>query len=277
MPTTRTKPRPKAPRYKPHPMLEMETAAKEKIRRETGRSWDEWLTLARKHRPSDAKSLRSWLQKEHGFARMNAYWLAHEATTDELPDYGEPEPLVDALYSGSREPLRPLHESVVDAFLALGDDVIVTACKTMVPVYRKHVFAEMRPADGAVEMRLALGAVAANGRLEKTRSGMPGDRMTHRVLVRSTKDVDAELRGWLSKAYEQGAGKMARSTEFAMPPEFAKALRASKPAAATWETMTPAMRRDMVQWFDSAKQDETRKRRLATCVEKLAEGKKRVY
>jgi hypothetical protein len=277
MPTTRTKPRAQAARYKPHPMLEMENAAKERIRQETGRSWDEWLALARKRRPNDADSLRSWLQKEHGFARMNAYWLAQEATKDELPDYGDPEPLVDALYSGAKETLRPLHESVVDVFLGLGDDVTVTACKTMVPVYRKHVFAELRPADGAVEVRLALGAVPAKGRLGKAKGGMPGDRMTHRVVVEGAKDVDADLRGWIAKAYEQGAGKMARSTEFAMPPEFTKGLRASKTATATWDSMTPAMRRDMVQWFDSAKQDDTRKRRLALCLEKLAEGKKRVY
>jgi uncharacterized protein YdeI (YjbR/CyaY-like superfamily) len=41
--------------------------------------------------------------------------------------------------------------------------------------------------------------------------------------------------------------------------------------------MTPAMRRDMVQWVTSAKQDETRARRLGTSIERLAAGKKRIY
>jgi hypothetical protein len=273
MPRTRTKPL----RYKPHPMLGMERAAKERVREETGRSWEEWIVQVRKKGLAGAKEIQQWLQEEHGFRSMNAQWLAYEATRSDVADYGEPEPLVDALYSGDKEALRPVHEAVVDAMLELGDDVTVTACKTMVPVYRKHVFAEMKPVDGAVELQLALGPVPAKGRLAKADGRMPGDRLSHRVLVRKAKDVDAELRGWISAAYELGSSKIARSTEFEVPADLAKALRASKKASATWASMTPAMQRDMAEWITSAKQDETRARRLATSMAKLNEGKKRVY
>jgi hypothetical protein len=267
----------KSSRYQPHPMLARERQAMERIRKDTGRSYDDWVSFARAKGPSDVRALSRWLQEDHGHRRMDASWIANAARSSDEADYGDPEPMVDALYSGAHAALRPLHESVVDAFLSLGDDVVVTACKTMVPVYRKHVFAEMRPAEGGVDVQLALGEVAAKGRLARSSNRMPGDRMTHHVLVRAKKDVDAELRRWLAAAYEQGAGKMARSTEFEVPADFAKGLRASKTATSTWGSMTPAMRRDMVQWVTSAKQDDTRSRRLGTCLEKLAAGKKRVY
>jgi hypothetical protein len=273
MPQARTK---SAPRYKPHPMFGAESKVRQKVEAETGKSWERWLAAARKHGGS-AKDLERWLRDDHGFGSMSAQWLAHEATTDDFADYADPEPLVDALYSGERAALRPVHEAVVDAMLALGEDVTVTACKTMVPVYRKHVFAEIRPVEDAVEVQLALGDVPAKGRLGRASSRMPGERMTHRVVVGSAKEVDRELRGWLASAYEHGAGKMTRSTEFEVPADFAKAVRASKKADATWASMTPAMQRDMVQWVTSAKQEDTRARRMATALEKLGSGKKRVY
>jgi hypothetical protein len=259
-------------------MLGMEERAKEKLRAETGRSYDEWAALARRKGPATLSEACAWLQAQHAALRgMTGRWIAYAAVTPSHAAYEEPEPLVDALYSGAHEALRPVHEAVVDELLALGDDVIVTACKTMVPVYRTHVFAELRPVSGAVEVQLALGDVRPGGRLEATGGRMPGDRLTHRVHVRSAKDVDARLRGWLAAAYEKGAEKMARSTEFEVPADFEKALGATKRGTATWETMTPAMRRDMVLWVTSAKQAETRARRLATAIEKLEAGKKRVY
>jgi hypothetical protein len=270
MPQSRT-----TTRYKPHPGLAMEKKARERLKADTGKTWDQWVASARK-KGGSAKEVARRLKEEHGIAPMTAQWIAYSAVEADVADYGDPEPLVDALYSGEHAPLRSLHESLVDAMLELGDDVTVTACKTMVPVYRKHVFAELRPAGGAVEVRLALGDAPAKGRL-KAGAAMPGDRLTHRVVVRAEKEIDGDLRRWIATAYDRGAEKMARSTEFVLPADLAKALRASKPASRTWESMTPAMRRDMAQWVTSAKQPETRARRLATAVEKLSSGKKRVY
>jgi hypothetical protein len=272
-------------------MLSKERGMAAQLERATGKSLAQWIavgksvatsiakTAAAAGAPPKEKACAERLHAEHGLGKMAAMWVAHYACTDDDPaDYADPSRLVDALYSGPKAALRPLHEAVVGEVLALGDDVTVTACKTMVPAYRKHVFAELRPGDGGVDVQLALGEVPAKGRLRPAQGRAPGDRMTHSVLVRSERDVDAELRGLLAKAYEHGAKPMSRGrTDLETPPDVAKALRASKPAAATWAACTPAMRRDFVQWIVSAKQEETRTRRIAQAVAKLAEGKKRMY
>jgi hypothetical protein len=270
------KPKTAAPRYQPHPLLDMERRSREELEAQTGRTWEAWVRLARAHGEKRQKPLKAWLVKQHGLAPMQAAWMAWEATNDDVPEYGAPEALVDALYAGEKAALRPLHEALVDACLALGDDVVVTACKTMVPVYRRHVFAEMRPAPGAVELRLALGDLPKKGRLGDG-STMPGDRLTHAVRVAAKSEIDTEVKGWLARAYELGAGAIARKATAPVPPELAKALKASKPAATTWDGMTPAMRRDMIEWITSAKQAETKAKRLGTVVQKLAAGKRRVY
>jgi uncharacterized protein YdeI (YjbR/CyaY-like superfamily) len=60
-----------------------------------------------------------------------------------------------------------------------------------------------------------------------------------------------------------------------VPPDLARALKASKPAAATFKALSPANQRDYVTWITEAKQDATRIRRIAQAVEWLAEGKPR--
>lgn len=268
----------KKSKYSPHPALAQEEAGRARLLAATGKSWDEWVALAKAKGPKDQKACRVWLREKHGVTSMNAWWIASVATSAEEPSYDEPEKLVDALYSGAKSALRPLHEMVVDTALALGDDVIATSCKTMVPLYRKHVFVEMRPVDGAIEADLALGDVPVEGRLLPTRGRQPGDRLSHRVVLRSEADLDAEFKGWLAQAYANGAGAMKRAPTAEMPADLGKSLKtAAAKARATWDACTPAMQRDWILWIGSAKQAETRTKRIGQTIEKLAAGKKRMY
>ncbi|MBK8979809.1 MAG: YdeI/OmpD-associated family protein [Planctomycetes bacterium] len=283
---TRRKAAPKTagarPRYSPHPGLGATDRERARLLADTGRSFEAWVALARRdgvEKGIDQQSgLRAWLRTEHGVASRRAWWIAATALDGGESDYGNPEPLVDALYSGPHARWRPLHESVIDRFLALGPDVIATACKTMVPVYRKFVFAELRPVRTGVEIHLALGDTEPSDRLTRAPGRNAADRLSRAVVVRSEADLDAELQGWLVAAYAAGNERVERATtEPAQPREFTAALRKSKSARETWEQCTPAMRRDMLQWITEAKQAATREKRLQIAIGKLGEGKRRVY
>ena len=265
-------------RYKPHPALAKEAEDKERLRTETGRTFEAWVLFARKKGPKTQRELRMWLQHEQDCRMRDAWWIAQTAlSADDEAGYANPAAFVDALYSGPHSALRPLHERVVDAAIECGDDVVPTSCKTMVPIYRKHVFVEMRPVDGAVEVSLALGEVPAKGRLLPSDGRQPGDRLTHRVFLRRESEVDAEFKRWVAAAYVNGAGKMARSKQAKLPADLGKALEASAKAKTTWDACTDAMRRDWIQWIDSAKQAATRDKRLGQTIAKLSAGKKRMY
>lgn len=60
-----------------------------------------------------------------------------------------------------------------------------------------------------------------------------------------------------------------------VPPELAAALARSRKAAATFEGFSPFSRREYVEWIAEAKGEETRRRRIATAVAWMAEGKRR--
>lgn len=64
-------------------------------------------------------------------------------------------------------------------------------------------------------------------------------------------------------------------TEAKVPADFRKALAADPKAKAQWNDLTPIARRDFISWINSAKQSETRSRRIERACSMLAEGKRR--
>jgi hypothetical protein len=69
----------------------------------------------------------------------------------------------------------------------------------------------------------------------------------------------------------------AEEPEPEVPADLRKALAATLPKArAVWSDITPNARRDWIHWISSAKQEETRARRIKNACSMLAAGKRRV-
>lgn len=67
-----------------------------------------------------------------------------------------------------------------------------------------------------------------------------------------------------------------KELETLVPPELRKALANAAPKARSlWSDITPAARRDWIHWITSAKQEETRTRRIKNACSMLASGKRR--
>lgn len=68
---------------------------------------------------------------------------------------------------------------------------------------------------------------------------------------------------------------MAEEPEPKVPADLRKALAAAPRAQEAWSDITPVARRDWIQWIVSAKQPETRARRIGNACSMLAAGKRR--
>jgi len=69
----------------------------------------------------------------------------------------------------------------------------------------------------------------------------------------------------------------AEEPEPEMPADLRKAMASAASKARTlWRDITPNARRDWIHWIDSAKQAETRARRIKNACSMLASGKRRV-
>src|SRR5437762_913675 len=63
--------------------------------------------------------------------------------------------------------------------------------------------------------------------------------------------------------------------ELRVPTDLRTALAATPMAKAQWSDLTPIARRDFISWIESAKQPETRRRRIEKACSMLAAGKRR--
>ena len=179
------------------------------LKQKSGRSLDEWLTLTKKSGPPTEKERREWLKNEHGLGTNTAWWLAERAEgkgVDEDPDayLQQAHQYVEEMYSGPKAGLRPIYDALLKLGLGIGKDAKACPCKTIVPLYRNHVFAQIKPTTRTrIDLGFALGARKAEGRLIDTGGYAKKDRITHRIPISSLNEIDAEVKQWLHTAYEE--------------------------------------------------------------------------
>lgn len=198
--------------YGVHPSVAMVQKAIHDLPAKTGRSLDSWLKFIKKSGPKTEKERREWLKTEHGLGTNYAGWLAERAEGKGGED-GDPEAYlraaegyVEKMFAGPKQSLRPIYDALLKLGLGLGEDVKACPCQTIVPLYRKHVFAQIKPTTQTrIDMGFALKDMKATGRLIETGGFAKKDRITHRIPITSVKDIDDEVKNWLKHAYELDA------------------------------------------------------------------------
>jgi hypothetical protein len=196
--------------YDVHPGVAMMQDWVVKLPEKTGRSLEAWVKLVQQEGPATEKDRRAWLKSVHGLGTNTCWWIAERAEGKGLED-ADPEAYlkaaaeyVETMFAGGKAGLRPLFEELVKLGRKLGPDVRVCPCKTIVPLYREHVFAQLKPTTRTrLDLGLALGDTKAVGRLLDTGGLAKGDRITHRIAITCAEDIDAEVGRWLKTAYER--------------------------------------------------------------------------
>jgi len=197
--------------YGVHPGVLMTQKWVETLKEKTGRSLDEWLKLLKKSGPPTEKERREWLKSDHGLGTNTAWWLAERAegkgeeTSDPDAYLRAAEKYVEDMYA-AKAGLRPAYEALLKIGLGMGKDVKACPCQTIVPLYRNHVFAQIKPTTKTrIDMGFALGARKAEGRLIDTGGYAKKDRITHRIPICSVGEIDDEVKKWMRAAYEADA------------------------------------------------------------------------
>jgi Domain of unknown function (DUF5655)/Domain of unknown function (DUF4287) len=195
--------------YSVHPGVAMVQKWMKELPEKTGRSVEEWIALVQKSGPPTEKERREWLKKEYKLGTNTAWWIAERAdgkgSEEDTPEayLKAAAAWVEAQYVGPRAALRPIYDELLKLGFSLGNDVKACPCKTMVPFYRNHVFAQIKPATNTrIDLGFALGDMKTPKRLIDTGGFQKKDRITCRIEVKSKADIDDELKRWLKKAYE---------------------------------------------------------------------------
>jgi hypothetical protein len=195
-----------------HPGVAMVRKWSDELPTKTGRTLDQWADLVRRCGRSTLKDRAAWLKEQHGMGSNTAWWIAEYAADAATWD-GDPDVYlrnaaahVGGMFAGAKAGLRPIFETLVAAARELGGDVKVCPCKTIVPFYRNHVFAQVKPATKTrLEFALAIGDRKPTGKLKPNPRAKGNDRLTHLFELTAEKDVTAEVRKWLKVAYDADA------------------------------------------------------------------------
>jgi hypothetical protein len=214
MPTAKTKAEPKVKAdtkakwtYDVHPSLRMIESIIASMKQKTGRSVEEWIKFVEKTGPSTEKEPREWLKSKHSLGTNYAWWIAELSVGK--GDDGNPETYlkaaadhVDKMFSGQKAGLLPIYDELLKLGKKLGKDVRVCPCQTMVPLYRKHVFAQIKPTTRTrIDLGLALKDTKVPKRLIDTGGFAKKDRISHRFEISSVADIDEEVKRWMRVAY----------------------------------------------------------------------------
>jgi len=199
-------------KYHEHKSLRLVQSVIAGMKKKTGRSLEEWLKLVNQKGPAGEKERAAWLKKEHGIGTNYATWIAEHSlgkgegygNADEYLQHAKDN--VEKMFSGPKQHLRIIYDEILKYALTIGPGIRVSPCATIVPIYRKHVIAQIKPTTRTrIDLGLALKNAKAPKRLINTGGFEKKDRITHRIELSKPEDFDSDARRWMKVAYDEDA------------------------------------------------------------------------
>lgn len=202
--------------YSVHPGVLMVQKWIETLPQKTGHSMEEWLEIVKKEGPPTEKERRAWLKETYKLGTNTAWWLAERADgkgwEEDTPEgyLRQADIYVEEMFAGPKAGLRPIYDKLLQVGLSIGPDVKASPGKTIVPFYRNHVFAQLKPSTRTrIDLGFSLGDMKIPARLSERMFDTGGfakkDRITHRIPVSSLEEIDDEIKHWLKVAYDLDA------------------------------------------------------------------------
>lgn len=171
------------------------------LERDTGKSIDEWVRIAKKCRETTPKKRSEWLRAKYG---LGANRIAHilSVAFPDGPTWDDPDALLDQLWKENEG--RAIYETVAKLVRKEFPGVVIGPRKTFVSFSRKIQFAAIIPARGGkAEMGFPL-PLSASRRLTPMKRRPWAEKHTGLLVLSSPKDVDAEVERLLKLAWENG-------------------------------------------------------------------------
>lgn len=171
------------------------------LEKNTGRTLAQWIELVKAANLPKHGEVVAMLKTKHGLGHGYANLVAHSAKQADTP---APAPGADPAaewFAGDKAPMRPVYDAVIAAVRKFGGDIEYAPKKGYMSLRRAKQFACVHASTKArVDVGIQLKGVAPAGRLEA--AGSWNAMVTHRVRLESAAQVDAELTGWLRRAYD---------------------------------------------------------------------------
>jgi hypothetical protein len=165
----------------------------------TGRALPEWVALAKKSGAKSDKEVRAFCKGEG----LSAVYQT--AVSETLFPRAADDTLFEAQFAGAKAALLPIYEALAKFAQKLGSDVQIFPRKSQITFAREKTFAVVRAATkDRLDVALKLHGEKATPRLVLDKKAQKSDP-SHIVSMRSARELDAELKAWLKKAYDRAS------------------------------------------------------------------------
>jgi hypothetical protein len=169
------------------------------IEKRTGCTLAELKATLKKSGLQKHGELVALLKEQRGMGHGDANTVVHLFKADAAPAGAAAGDPLEAIYAGSKAPLRRLHEAVMAAIAKFGAFEIAPK-KANVSLRRQKQFALLGPGSkGRLEIGINMKGAPATDRLI---AQPPGGMCQYKVWITAAAEVDAELLGWLRRAYD---------------------------------------------------------------------------
>jgi hypothetical protein len=171
------------------------------VKAQTGKTPADFGKLASQKGLTKHGELVAWLKSDFGLGHGHATAIAGVVLKSGKPPRSATQKM-DELFAGTKALWRAPCDALIAKITKFGPDIEASANSTYVNLlHGTKKFGILQPASAArLDIGIKLKGQAATGRFE---SACDWNAMvTHRVRVESAKAMDAELLGWLKRAYE---------------------------------------------------------------------------
>ncbi len=166
------------------------------LERDTGRTLDEWVAIARTCPETKHRARLAWFKAEHGLAQNRASLVLSTAFPPEA-GWDDPEALAHALWT---DPAALALLDAVKQAMAELPDIIIGQRKAFTAFSRNYQFAAARPQGNTLVLGLAVPPDAAPT-LEPPGRASWSDRLKSQARIAAAGDITL-LKGAIRRAWE---------------------------------------------------------------------------
>jgi hypothetical protein len=174
-------------------------SVKASLERDTGRTLDEWVAIARTCPETRPMARIRWLKDHHGLGQNRASQVMSAAFPSGM-GWDEPEKLRAALWT---DPAAMAILQAVERLAAALPDAVVGQRKTFTAFSRDYQFAAIKPAKGGKAVLGLAAAPDADPRLEPPKNEGWSERLKSKLTLDDPAQADATLAALLKASWER--------------------------------------------------------------------------
>lgn len=175
-------------------------SVREGLERETGKSLEDWVAIARTCPETKPRAQLGWLKQHHGLGQNRASYVLSVAFPSERMTWDKPDEARAALWT---DPASTAILEALEAAVASFDGLVTGQRKSFTAWSREFQFAAAKPVKGGTAVLGLAIAPDSSPRLLTPKNESWSERLKAKIALASPNDVDEEVRALLKAASER--------------------------------------------------------------------------